>query len=378
MSKQKPEIRNTAIISPNDKDAYDRLASLGIQVDPATGEVKAKEGSPFWGGTTDDNQQDGSDYRSPKIVDVSQTEVVLPGGDALGVENETESQHQEEPAATPAPQPKQTPTQTEEGLAKREASAREAQREMSKTQAKLEKTLDEVNRKQAALEAQIKELAAMKALPFKAPELTPADEGAAREFRLELPEYANYVDAQLAPIYAQFASMETRINGVIDQLGGYLSNQKFEQVLNAVYSRVPKHVVDEVTGSEQFASWIGSLPRKIQETYLDIMNKTTDYTAEDAFGVLRHYSQDSGVPIQGLTDKKAPEQPKQTPPKQSPYPNLRSGSALPAVSKPKPSPDAITPLSADELSRFSDLIGPYSGLSDHQRDILKQRLAVTI
>jgi uncharacterized protein YeeX (DUF496 family) len=364
----------------NATDTSNMLAQSGIKFNPETGKYEAAEGSPFQGtAPTQDPDEFGSTVRVEKPETTVTVDPFAP------IESDEEPQDHPEPEPEPVePEPEPEPAspkleprkpgeQTEEGLRKREEDARAAQREMSKTQAKLDRTLQDVNQKVQEVNRKIEQLASLQTTAVRVPEgMNPADAQMIAEFREDNELPMRVFDAMVAPLYAQQNTLTERLNAALQQVNDFISDQRNDQVLGQVYKQIPKDRVKEITDSPEFIGWLASLPRSVAGLYADILNKTSQYSPEEALKVFQDYSRDTGYDL-GLKRAQAPA------PKPAPAmdraPALRSGSALPEPA-PNPStqrqPAQVTPLTTDEAANYDSLLR--QARTPQERDVLNKRL----
>lgn len=362
-------------ISPHDQATLDMLKAAGIELDPATGKAKALEGGPFQG------SEPSADPRGPVIIPGPETVTVLPNTEPLTYdESEEEATEGEEvppapEAAEPEPEKPEPETPALKGEAKREHDARAAQREMSKTQLKLEKTLNEVNKRFGDLDDQIQKLAALQNSVGHVPvDLNPADEAVVSQYREDYPEAVSVMEAIVAPVYNMLSQVKDQVNGVIQRQGEFFSRMKEDEVFGSIYSKIPKEQVQAITDSPEFISWLSDKPKSKRDLYVDVLNNTSKYAAEDALDIFQEYAKDTGADI-GVNGSR-PKTKRETPPMDA-YPALRSGSALPEARRPQRTVDDIanTPLSQEEMANFKDLLE--AAPTNEQKDIILKRLRLT-
>ena len=374
----------TPRLSSQDQDNLDRLASLGLDVDPATGAIMDKGAfqGAFQGGQ--DLNKEPDDHFGPMVESTSTTQTV---SSFDKTEEEPVDGVLPAPAAEPVPEPHKVKDgeQTPEGLAKREADARKAQQELSKTQLKLEKTLgevnkrfgdldDQVNKRFGDLDDQINKLAALQATMGSVPsDLNPADAETVSQYRRDYPEAVGVMESIVAPFCTQLSQVREQLNAVVRQQGEFFTKVKEEEVFGGVYSQIPKERVQQITDSPAFIEWLSDQSSAIRKLYVGILNETSRYSSEDALGVFKHFSKDTGTDV-GLNGSHPHAH--HAPPQMDRAPALRSGSALPPVpdSRRTTVTNEETPLAKDELLNFGQLMRE---ASPEQRETLNKRLRLT-
>lgn len=364
--KQKEGKSGSAPLDATAQANLDRLRSLGVKIDPSTGQATA---DPFQGSP---NPGPDPDELGPGVhATVSRTETFLP--DDRIVDDEPALPVEPETAATEPTVP-EPGAQTPEGLAKREKDAREAQAAYSKAQVKLDRTMMTVEQKMSDLTQKIDQLAALQAstggIP---PDLDPADAATLAAYRENDPDAVRVMEAIVAPVYAQVSSLQDRISSVVNQVGDFMNKARQEQVLGKVYARIPKEKVDQITDSPEFLQWLSETPEPLKSGYIEIFNSTAKYSSDAALRALRDFGRDSGIDL-GLDNK--PSAPARPGPQMPTTPALRSGSALPPPAPPHPrTPTEATPLSPEERATWAADFA--NARTDAERDFLKARLAAT-
>ena len=357
--------RNRQPVSPHDQAVLDNLKALGLDIDPATGKPSVVEGGAFQGLLPE--------ARGPVIIDSPEVVTVVP------TSQDPEPLVEEFPELSSSPEVVEEPVQEPKeeqlkGEAKREHDAREAQRQMSKTQLKLDKTVSEINRRQAELDEKLQKLSALQATTGIFPtDLNPADAETVKQYREEYGEAVSVMEAIVAPAFNAIAQVREQLNGIVQQWGEQTSRQKEEAVLGAVYSKIPKERVAQITESDEFIGWLSDKPQSKRNLYVDILNNTSRYSSEEALDIFSEFSKDSGIEL-GLGGKHHPAAKHQAPMDKAP--TLRTGNSLPPVT-PHAQPianDPNRPLTLDELSNFSELLSSARG---EQKDILLKRLNAT-
>lgn len=361
----------TPRISANDQANLDRLESLGAKVDPITGAISLDE-NVFQGSVPSGEELDPEMIGSTaQVVSTSQTVSAFDRLDE-GVETDlpTDEVADEVPPAPAVPEKKP------EGLEKREADAREAQRQMSKTKLDLEKTMAAVNRRFEDLDAQIQKYAALQAtVGATPPDLNPADAAVLSDWRENQPEAVSVMEAIAAPLYQAISQLREQLNAVVNRQGEFFSKLKEEEVFGKIYSKIPENKVKQISESPEFIQWLSDLPPAIRRTYINILNETSAYTSEDALAIFKSFSRDTGVDV-GL-ESGGNNQPHHQPPPMDRAPSLRSGGALPEaapVRRPA-APGELPPLSMEEAANFGQLMR--DSQTPGERDILNKRLALT-
>ena len=351
--------------SPNDKVGLDVLAQAGFDRDPATGQMVHK--SSFEGGTDDVTSDPGNPFGSQGTVETTHT--ILPGQDRLEVDNEDEPLPEE--SAEVETQSTRPPKQTEEGLAKREADAREAQRAMGKAQAKLDATLAQVNKRFGDLDEQIQRLSAIQVTSGGIPsDLNPADPATVQQYREDYPEAVGVMEALTAPLYQIISDLREQVKAVVNQQGQYFSKLKEEEVFGSIYSKISKEKVAATTSDPVFLDWLASRPPMKQKLYVDVLNNTSRYTADEALDVFKEFEKDTGINLgmNGKTPRQAPAM--------DTAPRVRTGSALPPTQQhPTQTPTEDTPLSPVELRTFSKDL--QEARTERDRQILLKRFSLT-
>lgn len=349
------------------KANLDRLRSLGINVDPKTGEATT---TPFQGSPQPDTDPD---ELGPGVqATVTRTEPFQPDDRIVDDQPELPA---EPSAAAPEPPPHEPGAQTPEGLAKREKDAREAQAAFSKAQAKLDKTLMTVEQKMSDLNQKIDQLAALQVTTGGIPpDLNPADAATVAAYRENDPDAVGVMEAIAAPLYAQISSLQDRLSSVVNQVGDFLNEARQEKVLGKVYARIPKEKVDQITESPEFLTWLSETPEPLRASYIAIFNSTAKYSSDAALRALRDFGRDSGIDV-GLDNKPA-QAPRRPEPQMPTTPALRSGSALPPPAPPHPrTQNEVTPLSPEERASWTADFA--NARTDAERNLLKARLAAT-
>ena len=353
--------------SPNDQAGLDILAQAGFVRDPETGQMVHQES--FQGG--DDTTNDpGNPFGSEGTVETVHT--VIPGQDRLEV-GEDDPLPTEEVAEESAPpqKPIKDGAQTEEGLAKRESDAREAQRAMGKAQAKLEATLAQVNKKFGDLDEQIQRLSTLQVTSGGIPTgLNPADAATVTQYREDYPEAVGVMEALTAPLYQIIGDLREQVKAVVQNQGQFFSKMKEEEVFSGIYQKIPKEKVASLTTDPVFLDWLANKPPVKGKYYVDVLNNTSRYTSEEALDVFKDFSRDTGVDL-GLNGKPArAAHPMDT------APRVRTGSALPPPPSPQPeTPTEDTPLSLTELATFGrDL---QNARTEREREVLRKRFAAS-
>jgi len=358
-------------ISRRDQENLDSLKALGIDVDPATGEVKSADG--VFEGSATPFDQDPDESIGPEVVSVSTTQTIMP------LEQDDEYLDDEAlPEETSAEQSQDTTPkvkQTEEGLEKREADARKAQAEMSKTQVKLEKTLGEVNKRFSDLEIQIQKLLALQTAVGSLPTaLSPADEETVAQYRADFPEPVSVMEALVAPLHAAVVQLQNKLDTVLERE----SQKEGDKIFAEIYSKIPKSKVETVTGSDEFRDWLDTLTPATQRLYASILQDTVNYTPQDAIGIFKHYSRDTGCNL-GLEDgNKASSNKTPQTPRMDAAPVIKPGSPLPVTHRTQQNEVSLenTPLSMQELTSFASLI--QKAATENEREILRKRLNLSL
>jgi hypothetical protein len=359
--------------SPNDKATLDLLTRAGFTRDPETGAMVASE-AVFEGGepTTADP---GNPFGSEGRVETVQT--IIPGAqDRLEPDDGGEDLPSEE-LAEPEPDAGGKPKsgdQTEEGLAKREADARAAQREMSKAKAKLDATLESVNRRISELDEKIEQLSTLQVAAGPVPmDLDPASQEVVNQWRQDesTKEAMQVMDAMVAPLYQIVGDLREAVNGITRKQGEFFAKTKEAEVFGGIYEKIPQAQVKQITESDTFLDWLGNKPPKKSALYVDVLNHTAKYTPEEALDIFREFSLETGTDI-GLAK---PPKPRREPPPVDMGVSPRTGSALPEATPALPStPTEDTPLSLAELRTFGhDIQDPKR--SEQEKAILRKRFA---
>lgn len=371
----------TIALSVNDRANQERLAALGIKVNP-DGTYEESGGKAFEG-QEEPNPPASGDPSAPVVESVSTVQTLAsfepleeePSEDVLP------AQPAAEPIQEPLPAKPRDGEQTPEGLAKREADARAAQQAMSKAQAKLDKTLNEVNRRFGDLDDQIQKLAALQTTVGSIPpDLNPADAATVAQYREDYPEAIGVMESLVAPIYNMLSQVREQINAVVKQQSEFFVRLKEEEVFGGVYSKIPKERVAQITESPEFIEWLSGQTPSVRKLYIGILNETSRYSAEEALGVFNHFSKDTGIDI-GLNGSRLQPKPQRAPtPPMDSYPTLRTGSALPAAPTPQQVkhaelPESERPLSPQEQRDFKQLVANAQGA--RERDMLYKRLNLT-
>ena len=350
-------------VSVNDQASIDSLKAFGIEMD-ADGKPKAVEGA--FQGDLLPAKPVPEVISGPETVTVQMTNLEPP----TPLQEDTIEVPPVEPTAE---LPKEVLPEPLKGEEKREHDARQAQREMSKTQLKLDKTVSEITKRQAELDEQLRKLTALQETSgFYPADLNPADAETVANYRQEYGEAVSVMEAIVAPVYKYLSQMREQINGVVKQQGEYFGKLKEEEVLGAVYSKIPKAKVQQISESPEFIQWLSNKPNSKRTLYVDVLNNTTKYSSEDALDIFAEYSKDTGIDL-GMVGSK----PKPQPPVMDRAPVLKSGSALPPAVAPvqQPTNDPNRPLSVSEFNNFSALLA--EAKTNEQKDILMKRLHAT-
>ena len=357
--------------SPNDQSNLDMLASMGIHVNP-DGSVSSTDEA--FQGTSSLGTPDPGYSGSTATVQTTQDVHTYDRLEEDGEEEETQpGVNLDEPEA-PLPPTKKPGDgeQTPEGLEKREASAREAQRQMSKAQAKLDETLKLVNKRFGDLDDQIRKLEVIQAtvgtLP---PELNPADSETVNQFRADYPTETAVFEAMVAPVYNLISQIREQVQGIVQSQGAFFSKLKEDEVFTGVYAKIPEARVKQITDSPEFIEWLSEKPPAKRNLYVSIINETSRYSAEEALDVFSEFSKDTGTDI-GLNGKTHHPTPA---PEMDSSPRLRSGNALPETPAPqRRTPTELTPLSSQELATFGHDI---QNLPPGEAAVLRKRFELT-
>jgi len=352
--------KNRQPISANDQATLDSLKTLGIEFDES-GKPVPVEGGAFQGELFPAKPEPGI-VSSPEVVTIQPSQSPTP------LMEETE----EVPPVQEAAEPTQEAPEPLKGEAKREHDARQAQRELSKTQLKLDKTVAEITRRQSELDEQLRKLTALQSTTGFYPEnLNPADAATVAQYREEYGEAVGVMEAIVAPVYQVLSQLREQINGVVKQQGEYFGKLKEDEVLGAVYSKIPKERVQQISESNDFIAWLSSKPNSKRTLYVDVLNNTTKYSSEDALDIFAEYAKDTGTDIMNGS------KPKPQIPAMDSAPMLKKGSDFPSVApvQQQPANDVNRPLSVSEFNNFSALLE--GARTNEQKDILIKRLNLT-
>lgn len=382
-------------LSLNDQAALDKLhETLGIQVDPNTGELssssgfqvsvdadgkatvfkdEAVQGSSFEGDT---DPLGGEETGFGSTLLQTEHEVVVNPYERDKVETGDEALPPEESEAEPEPEPEPQPKP--KGLDKRESDARKAQSEMMKTKTSLDRTKLEVESKIAEFQDLIQQAEVLKATgsAFAPPDLNPADEATIQTYREDFPEAVSVMEALVAPVYAALGQIREQTNATAQRVGEHFAKQRSEAVQAEIYKVVPAAKLEQIKSSPEFLDWITALPKKKQNYIFAAMDgPASTLDPNDVIEVLNDFSRATGTSI-GLNAQAAPAPKREQRPAMDTVPNLRTGSALPDVPR-APRSNQPTPFTPEEMAQPGFLKEGLSEGSLEQRNLFRQRLELT-
>jgi hypothetical protein len=323
---------------PNDKATLDFLKSQGITFDAQGNPV----GNPFQG-------QDAPS-QVPVVDDGTEGELPAPVKDPFDRLEDDDLNPEPLPGDLPAEDEGDATGDTDpkaKGLEKREADAREAQRQLGKMEARLKAENLALDQKLADIDQKLQQMAALQATVGVLPDdLDPASAEVLADWKENQTEAVQVMQAIVAPLYKMVSSLREQTQGITQRLGEYFAKTRREEVEKGIYAVVPKAKVDALMQDPTFLDWMGARPPVKRRMYVDVLQNTSNYTPEDALEILREFSRDANVDL-GLNGGTAPAAPRRMPTS----PSLRSGGALPEPSREpqRPPSERLTPLSQAEL-----------------------------
>jgi hypothetical protein len=373
-------------LSVHERAQHEKLAKLGVIIDPETGPVFAPQGAvppepeaedpelsqegPGDSGTDEDQEEAGTDGDQEE--------------DSSGRYDELEPAD-EDPSVDPLSA--DDPVPPARGELKRAHDARDAQRRMSKTQAKLDAMHANLEQKILLLDSKLKEMKDLrKSLDQVAADFSPADAETVRLYRDADEDAFRVMQSVAAPALKAVAELSDRLN----RLEAQNADSRADRIFQEIYQSIPKARVEELMTDAQFLGWVNALPKRLRLTYIDILNNTSELESPaDALAVFSHFTRDTG--IQTLINGKAKERGR---PPVDEVPSLRTGSSLPSVQRrhqvtqPQKPSSGLKPLTIAERANFSKLIqgidaqapdGTFlrGAKTQQERDELRDRLDTT-
>jgi hypothetical protein len=330
-------------LSAHERAQREKLAKLGVVIDPVTGPSFLDEGAANPIPATVDTELPDPHIEDPApdddLGDGHRYDELEPAeGDSTEVDPLSED---------PAPAPK--------GVDKRIQDAKEAQRGLSKAQVKLDAMHANLEQKIILLDSKMKELKDLrKSLDQVASDFSPADAETVRLYKEADEDAFRVMQSVVAPALRAVAELSDRLNRLETQN----ADSRADRIFQEIYRSIPKERIDELSVDPAFRGWLDALPKKIQSTYKSILSSTEDLDSPaDALAVFSHFTRDTGIPT--LVNGKAPKRdrlPVDT------VPALRTGSSLPSAparqaTRQTQKPDSESkPLSIEERSNFKKLI----------------------
>lgn len=352
----------------------DRLEEMGVKLDSD-------------GRVSDDAFQGGESSAAPSVIPDAGDPLTGPGKvtktvTVFGKLDEEPTEDAPEFPAVPEDDSTVPPAEPLTGLAKREADAREAQRQMSKTQEKLNETEARIATMKTGLEQQfallseqIERLSALQVSVGDVPaDLNPAADDVVARWQKDYDEALSVIDARVAPLYRIVKGLESAIQGLIKFQGQTIADARSASTMNAIYEAIPEETARRVANSQEFREWyLSQEDPEYKATIRKAVEDTSNCHPKTFLRVFQDFSRETGIDI-GLKARPAVEQRQTPPPPVDTYPSLRAGGAPSRGVRISQAPDATVPLSVEELAQFHTNIARGT---EEEKALLRKRMAIT-
>lgn len=360
--------RSASADSPVMKRNAELLAQAGVTVDA--------NGRAVFTGVAGEGGEDGGDDAAAPWTQIQDEAGLDDGGETI-VTGEDEGQNLEVEAPLPEAQGRA------KGLEKREQDAREAQRRMESARGALKEILEEAN------EA-IARLATLRnGVELRIPEMNPATQEEVEEYRRLYPTEHAVMESLVKPLYEALQQVHAHVLSLVDSMADSARAKASRSSISAVQHYVPS--AKQIVASEGFRTWIQGLPGAIGRLYIDVVNRTPNYEPGDILKMFKDYEDATGVAVfandwipgdelgfQGGVQQQSAVRPNQGPRKLDRGRGGYSGGAMPQRPRQgqgQARPDALTPLSPEEMANFRSLMA--NAKTPAERDTLTKRLALS-
>lgn len=337
----------------------EHLAALGINLDG---------GKPkFIGPGSEDEAPEAPEEREQAL------------GEQEGEEGAEEQEESPESLLIKEPPAEPTPDLRKEALkenAEGSKDFRKAMKRLEAAESRIQKREQELDSKLDVLKQRESAFAKiMEKVITTAPSAMVAQDPVVKDFHDTYPEFGAVLEKYHAATVSMVEGLRKEFLSLAGEMRTVVAEEAADRVLGKVFTKYPD--AKEVVASEEFQSWLASLPPTIASTYTNIIQETSKYTAEDAIAVLDTFA--AWRASQGMIPASQPAPAKPNAPRRPAAPPPAPGDGMPAARRgaaPPMGSDALRPLSQQELSEYSLLFSRATTLE--QRALLRKRMELTM